>query len=671
LQYAESNATNVEYNPIRKKNLSNMNKPKPIILNTDYSTSYSNKDYENRENINLIGKRLKIVENKNKKKSLYKISFNSSDNINNNINNEDKLYKLPSLLRNISSEKIKDDSNKKDSFNLMKHKKNFLSTNDFDADLLNNIRNKSKKAQLGSLKKTNNSVQLNFNQTNFTNNKFTSESNISNLKNNFRKTSFFIFSESLKLNKDKKKPLHYETSKNLINLSQKENLMKFEKSEEIDQKRLITMHEVNQNFDSNLPKNDNRNKFNKLSKDNNSYNNLNFETDQISFNNNYTINDKNKQYKKPGSNVIPKFMVDSLNKNNSKKRSNTNTELVSLNTDNDLNSNPKINFNDFKSNLVKNIGRFDRNKTNKKNDNSKSYYKNFISNSKNSSDILSEKSSSDEDYFKDKFGNKNNNINTIHSSNKNTLNIFDSPKIAVKSKINFDFARPGNKIFSFNSNFDGSNQYSRNNTSKNSEIEKTENIFFKIIYTKENISNRIPNISHFLALDKSKAFKFYSNSQNLNQIENYENSFEEDINQNHSSNLNNNIDYNNKNHYQSYLKRNNDIDCIKLKYMTNNDKMFIIDDFQNSHDINTMNFTNYNTENPIDFDTDLKRKTTEFSKNRTLRFYNIKPKAYFKLVEYNKKKINEYSMEESKKIELIEQIEKNKEKTSSYKSFLN
>ena len=77
------------------------------------------------------------------------------------------------------------------------------------------------------------------------------------------------------------------------------------------------------------------------------------------------------------------------------------------------------------------------------------------------------------------------------------------------------------------------------------------------------------------------------------------------------------------------------------------------------------NFANYGTnnniDNPINFETDLKKATLEFSKTKNFTFYNKKPEAFKKVSEINRKKIKDFIIAESKNLDLIEKIEKNKE----------
>jgi hypothetical protein len=207
-------------------------------------------------------------------------------------------------------------------------------------------------------------------------------------------------------------------------------------------------------------------------------------------------------------------------------------------------------------------------------------------------------------------------------------------------------------IFGFNSNFEISEFLNfkkfNNNNNKNKNFNNTQKSSFEIYNNRNNYnSNLIPKSNHFIALNKTNSFKYFSNF-------NHENTEIIPIKEEKKELL--------KNSDLKYSERNKNFYKNELLFTHSN--FFSPTSFHNN--IDSCNFTNtatnnFYSENPTNFETDLKRKTTEFSKTSKMRFYEAKTNSFKNLAEFNRKKLKKILIDESKNIELIEKIEKSKE----------
>jgi len=673
-----------------------LNNLKSLILLTDSSIGKSIKSIQGPKQVEKIESHtLKNFNpiSKSQGKKLYKKSFDYVKNL--NIPDEKNII-LANILKSKSNENEINQQqqekniiiNNKNNFNLnLNFNKNNIQSqirNIGEIPQINTFRNSNKNNNNNNISNINlnsnsKSKELNINSTkNFQNN-----SSKKNLENNFRKTSFHIFSENLKLNRDKKNKLFYRSSNDFSKNSLENNLLKIERIDDFNKgerkKTDILLQKPNLKL---------------------------------------FINENNKNdYLKKSSKLIPKL---NLNLNNF-PNNNNNVDNFILNNNNNNASNIKPQNNiinnrlnneifNFKSNFT-NRSRYDRNKVREDKDiYAETLYKNFMSHTHT-------KGSEEDKNSKVREKSENNGTLTIfqsfesetNSNNEDYYNQEIKKPEFFKSPRLISFSPPvtnNNKgIFGFSSNFiDNSDAWYNKLNANNIENEKNKNdhkktkssLFDSYFIKENNLSNFLPKNNQFIALNKSNSFKYFSNFNNPNSNQtdyiktfnnnnincirnncNYEYNNLNDIKNKYSENL----EIEEKTHEEARLnserikdkfKKINDVD-IKFCKSDNN---FYKDEYtltyskskSNSKGVNKETLNHYkinknnqlNEENPTEFETDLKKNTKEFCKNKSLKFYEIKPHTFKKLAEFNRNKIKKFLIEESKDIELIEKIEKNK-----------
>lgn len=613
-----------------------MKKANAFILHTESTYNQQNKDYNALENSDFLNtKYLNSYRNNTKSdKNINKKSFNFTP----------KLFQVPeenivSLSKLLVKVGINNEKKKKNESSNLKTDYNSLTNDNFNYDGAHtSLRSISEIPKIKTLRSTFN-LNNNHNIVHCNNDNFIKKTNFNkiNLLKDFRKASFLNFSDGLKLNKNKNISLMGQTSKNLLKNS-------------FDKSKLMTIN------DKCLQENEKKEK----------------ET-------NLNTTKKNNFKKQTLLEPIDTKLTSPLNKININKFSKSNPKIkLGINKfpyENEIESKYKTNNN---NNLNKDLLNLMPNLANKS-----IFQRNIIKEEAAEKNTYTE-SFNKKDYFVSHTASKNVE-ESFEKSRKEKhelainsfLNKFETQKQSIDSDEEnyFHPQDDDNKkgIFGFNSNFDnfGNLKSKKNHIPKiNYNLNNKQKSLFDIYTNKNdenNISNLIPKSNHFIALDKSNSFKYFANfiRKNTDKNDNNQNQAEE------------------KNEVENYLRRTKNPFGTKTNIdirFNVNDKNFYKDEFMFSYsncfsptsfykNTETNNFPNNTSdniyaENPTDFETDLKKKTIEFSKTSKMKFYQTKTSSFKKLEEFNKKKIKNFLIDEYKNNELIEKIEKSKEPKS-------